>query len=106
MTKTTIHDGILLDESVTYTLTELNEMSPLAPSVIIEMTEYGIIEPQGKVPEQWVFSSRSVIRFKKAMRLHQDLHINWAGISLVLDLLDERERLHQQLALLKHQIHE
>ncbi len=106
MTKTIIHHGILLDESVTYTLTELSEISSFEKAIIVEMTEYGILEPQGKTPEQWVFSSRSFIRFKKAMRLHQDLHINWAGVSLVLDLLEERESLHQKLALLEHHLNE
>ncbi|MBS0285874.1 MAG: chaperone modulator CbpM [Proteobacteria bacterium] len=97
MPKQTIFEGTLLDETLTYTLAELIQMGHITDTVIVEMVEFGVIEPQGKMQEQWVFTSRSVIRFNKAMRLHQDLAINWAGISLVLDLLEERDDLRQQL---------
>ncbi len=103
MAKLPIFEGILLDETVTYTMTELIEMGNVDEAVLIEMHEYGIIDPQGETQEKWIFTSRSVIRFKKAMRLHHDLSINWAGISLVLDLLEEREQLHQALSHLKKQ---
>ncbi len=97
MAKPPVFEGILLDESVTYTVHELTQMGDISQTVIIEMHEHGIIEAQGEMAEQWVFTARSVMRFKKALRLHQDLDINWAGISLVLDLMDEREELLQRL---------
>lgn len=101
MANSPIYEGTLLDESITYTLAELAQMGNISDVVIVEMAEYGIIEPQGASQQQWVFTSRSVIRFKKAIRLHQDLAINWAGISLVLDLIEERDDLRQRLMLIK-----
>ncbi len=90
-----IHEGLLLDETVTYTLTELTEIGSTEEKIVIEMVEYGIVEPEGENPEKWIFRSKSIIRFQKAIRLHQDLNINWPGISLALDLLDEVHELRQ-----------
>lgn len=84
-----IHEGILLDESLKVTLTELSELGQVEEKIVVEMVEHGIIEPQGETIQQWVFSSRSITRVKKAVRLHDDLAINWQGISLALQLLDE-----------------
>ncbi len=101
MAKLPVFEGILLDESITYTLYELTQMGNISEAVIIEMHEHGIIEPQGETQDKWIFTSRSVIRFKKAMRLHHDLDINWAGISLVLDLIEQRDELHHRLMHIK-----
>ena len=95
MEKPPIHEGLLLDETVTYTLTELTQFGGLQEKIIIEMVEYGIVEPEGENQEKWIFRSKSIIRFQKAIRLHQDLNINWPGISLALDLLDEVHELRQ-----------
>jgi chaperone modulatory protein CbpM len=97
-----IHEGILLDENVTYTLYELIDIGQIDEKIIIEMIEYGVIEPRGQTQQEWKFTSFALIRFKKALRLHRDLAVNWAGISLALDLLDEVDELRQQLAVLKN----
>lgn len=101
MTQHIIHEGILLDENVTYTFKEFCEISQVEEKVIIEMIEYGIVEPEGESQQQWAFYSPDLLRLKKAQRLHQDLDINWAGISLALDLLEEINELHQMIAILK-----
>lgn len=92
-----ILEGILQDETVTYTLFELSEMCVVEPPILNQMIEFGIIEPQSNVPSIQ-FSYRALYRAKKALRLQRDLAINWEGISLVLDLLDEIEALQQQIA--------
>lgn len=92
-----IHEGILLDESLNVTLTELSEMGQIEEKIVIEMVEHGIIEPQGETIQQWVFSSHSIMRVKKAVRLHDDLAINWEGISLALQLLDEVHELRKMV---------
>lgn len=96
-----IHEGTLLDENITYTLREIVEISNIEETVIVEMIEHGIIEPQGQSLPQWVFISSDLIRFKKAIRMHRDLNINWEGISLALNLMDELNELRQMVSLLK-----
>lgn len=96
-----VHEGILLDDTITYTLSEITVLSDMEENIIIEMIEYGIAEPLGRTKEQWIFNNHALFRLKKAARLHRDLHINWAGVSLALDLIDERDKLRQLLQLLQ-----
>jgi chaperone modulatory protein CbpM len=60
---------------------------------VISIVDYGIIEPMGAERSQWRFTSMSVVRAVKAKRLERDLKINIPGIAVVLDLLEEIERL-------------
>jgi chaperone modulatory protein CbpM len=94
-----IHEGILLNEAVTYTLSQLSEVCEAEESILLEMIEHGIIEPKGEGRETWVFASYKLGRYRKAIRLHQDLGINWEGIIVVLELLEEVHDLRQWLAL-------
>ena len=40
-----------------------------------------------------VFSGRTLDRLSSGLRLHRDLGINWAGVSIVLDLIERIEEL-------------
>ena len=91
-----IIEGILQDERVTYTLVEISEICVIDLPVLDQMLEYGIIEPQIKDHGKH-YDYRALRRVKKAVRLHHDLAINWEGISLVLDLLEEIDTLHRRL---------
>lgn len=96
-----VYEGLLLDESVTYTTTEFIKICAIDQKIILEMVEYGVIEPKGNQPEQWLFNASAIRRSQKALRLQRDLAINWAGISLALDLLEEVEELRQKVQVLE-----
>jgi chaperone modulatory protein CbpM len=96
--KEPIYEGILLDNTGAYTLAEICEICAVNEKVMIELVEFGVVDPQG-VPQQWTFSPRAIVRLQKALRLQHDLAINWAGISLVLDLLEEVQELRQRVRL-------
>jgi len=93
-----VMEGILQDEQVSYTLVELSEICVVDSTVLIQMIEVGILEPQQKKPVLQ-FDSHALKRVQKALRLHHDLAVNWEGLSLVLDLLEEIQELEQQLEL-------
>ena len=95
-----ILEGILQDETVTYTIVELSEQSVLDLALLNEMIEMGIIEPIQTSP---VVQSdyRALNRVQKASRLHQELSINLEGISVVLDLLERVQLLEQELMMMK-----
>lgn len=97
MEQKAILEGILQDKSVTYTLTLLCRICVVEPEVIEQMVEHGILEPIGNTPASWEFDYLTLPRAKKALRLQRDLAINWAGVSLALDLLNEIEELRHQL---------
>ncbi len=102
MRKEFIYEGTLLqDKTVTYTLTELREICVVEEKVLLEMVEFGILEPKEKRQQIWIFNANALDRTQKAMRLHHDLAINWAGISLILDLLEEIHELRQLAQLLQ-----
>ncbi|WP_136660098.1 chaperone modulator CbpM [Nitratireductor sp. XY-223] len=69
---------------------------------VVELVEEGIIDPEGRAPAAWRFSTVSITRVRTAWRLQHDLGINKAGIAVVLNLMDEREELRQRVRRLVH----
>ncbi|MGE5372433.1 MAG: chaperone modulator CbpM [Solirubrobacterales bacterium] len=62
------------------------------PDMVETLTELGIIEPVESEPEP-LYNQDALRRASAAFRLRNQLGVNWAGIALVLDLLDRIERL-------------
>jgi chaperone modulatory protein CbpM len=94
----------LLNEHSTYSLRELCELCDLHAEGIIEMAEFGIIDPIGNTPQTWHFSGITVIKIKKAIRLQNDLDINLSGIALSLDLLEEIHELRYEVQELQNRL--
>ncbi len=85
--------SIVIDDSVTYSLREICDAWGVYGERVVELVEYGIIEPRGDHPANWRFDARAMFRARRALKLSQDLGINLAGVSLALELLDELEAL-------------
>lgn len=98
--RTTVHTAVVIDETTTFTLGEICQTCNVHAELVIEMVAHGLLEPRGESPAQWEFTGDALRRSKTALRLQRDLGINLAGTALVLDLLDELEKLRVQLALL------
>lgn len=94
----------LLDEDQDYGLKEVCEVCGVHAEYVVEMVEAGIVEPLGDRPTTWRFSALSVMRSRKALRLQRDLEINFAGLAVALDLLDEVESLRHEVTALRHQL--
>ncbi len=93
-----IHAGEVVSSSRTYTLHEVCVICGVEADHVIEMVSYGVVDAHGRSVEGWTFSEYDVLRSKKALRLRRDLGIDWAGLALALDLLDEVARLRVQVA--------
>lgn len=100
-TKTTTLVGTILEEEVVLSLSELCRASQLSAERVIELANEGIVDPIGRSPERWRFRGVSLQRIRCAQRLEEDLGVNTAGVALVLDLLDELERLRSRLGRLE-----
>ena len=87
--------GIVLDEQVTFTLRELCLACGIQTELVVEMVDEGVIEP-AEAGEEWEFHGDSLVRAQRALRLVRDLDLNWPGAALVLDLLEELERLQKR----------
>jgi chaperone modulatory protein CbpM len=89
--------GVLLDDSTALTLAELCQSCAVTSETVVEMVEYGILEPRGDSPPRWAFQASCLRRVTTARRLQRDLGVNLAGVALVLDLLDRIDRLESRL---------
>lgn len=79
---------------------EISLETGLSVETIIEVVEHGIVEPEGDAPEQWMFTGNCLCTVQRASRLRRDLGLNWSGIALVLDLLEQRDQLQAEKAAL------
>jgi chaperone modulatory protein CbpM len=95
--ETTIMTGIVLDDSVDFSLGELCRCCGVNAEMVIEMVDEGLLEPTGASPEQWRFHGPALWRVRTALRLTQDLRVNLAGAALAVELMDELEELRRQL---------
>jgi chaperone modulatory protein CbpM len=76
--------------------TEVCLQTGVAKEMVIEIIEHGIVEPVGTSADDWYFSPYMVTLTHKAVRLHRDLDVDWAGIALAIELLEEVEQLREQ----------
>ena len=72
---------------------ELASLARLHPEMVERLVEWGLVEPEQSEPEL-LFQETIVPRIWRIMRLRRDLGINWAGIGVVLDLLDRIDEFH------------
>jgi chaperone modulatory protein CbpM len=84
---------------------ELCECSDISSALLLELVEHSIAIPlQGEVIETWQFSVENLHQVKKTTRIQRDLALDWGGIGLILQLLDERDRLDHEVHMLKQQL--
>jgi chaperone modulatory protein CbpM len=83
----------VIDESIELSISELSQRCSVNSQLIVELVQFGVVEPRGKQPEEWRFSGHDFVRLQKAIRLHRDLDINLAGVALVIELMEELQQL-------------
>ncbi len=83
-------------ESTYLSFTEVCLQTGVDEDIVVEIVEQGIVEPLGAAQEEWLFSPTMLTVTQKAVRLHRDLNVDWAGIALAIDLLDQVDRLREE----------
>nr|GEW53102.1 chaperone protein DnaJ A6, chloroplastic [Tanacetum cinerariifolium] len=83
---------IVMPKSTDEATKEFCEVVGMPAAFVIEIVEHGILEPQGRRPDEWVFDGASLSIAKRAVRLHHQLQLEWDGVALALNLLEELER--------------
>jgi chaperone modulatory protein CbpM len=89
--------GEILEEETELTLVQLCRTCNMSAEQVLELVEYGVIEPSGREPTKWRFHGVSIRRVRCAQRLERDLGVNPAGAALALELLDELTELRTRL---------
>ncbi|MCP3865818.1 MAG: MerR family transcriptional regulator [Planctomycetes bacterium] len=90
-------EGDILNDKDHYTFADVCRACKLSGDQVLELIDYGIIEPRGTTMRQWRFTGVSLQKVQRAYRLKRDLGLNTAGVALALDLLDEVHTLQQRL---------
>jgi chaperone modulatory protein CbpM len=83
---------------------EFCQCAELPQEILLEIIEHGIVQPSGASPEQWLFDTHALVLTKRAMRMRRDLLIEWAGIALAMQLMDEMEQLRAENSQLRRRL--
>lgn len=87
----------VVEEEVPMSLAELCQACGAERTLVLQLVEHGVIEPQGDAPPSWVFAGASLQRTRIALRLLRDLELNLPGAALAVDLLEQIARLQREL---------
>ena len=82
----------------------LCQEADLTADCVIEIVEHGIVEPAGRTPEEWLFDDQAPVLLKRAVKLHQELELEWEGVALALELLEELKHLRSENSRLRRQL--
>ncbi len=82
-------------ENTALTVPEICEIFNIEANLLRDYASYDIISPRGGSPDEWVFTMTELKRLRTAIRLQRDLELNYAGIALVMQLLEEMEDLRE-----------
>ena len=82
----------------------LCQEADITADCVIEIVEHGIVEPSGRTPEEWVFDDRAPVTLKRAVKLHDQLALEWEGVALALELLEEVQQLRSENSMLKQRL--
>ena len=79
------------------TLIELCRIGGFSAEWVIELVDYGVLEPSGAEISAWRFEAASAGTAARAWRLRRDLGVNLPGIAIVIGLIEERDHLKRRL---------
>jgi len=82
-----------ISPSARFSIHEICQAAEISSIHVIDIVEHGILDPLGESPEEWVFDVSMLCLIKRASRLHIDLELDWSAVALILELLDDRDRL-------------
>tara|TARA_R110000868_G_scaffold410505_4_gene698867 strand:+ start:111653 stop:111934 length:282 start_codon:yes stop_codon:yes gene_type:complete len=91
----------MIQDDETLSLQEFALACRAEEQLIEEMVEHALLEPLGQEPNEWQFSTVELERVSKALRIHHDLAVNWEGVALALELLDEVQNLRDYVQVLE-----
>ncbi|AJO76308.1 chaperone modulator CbpM [Pseudomonas sp. MRSN 12121] len=83
---------------------EFCEVADLPAAYVIEIVEHGILDPHGSAPRDWRFTDYELAVAKRAAKLRHDLELEWEGVALALELLDEVRELRNENQMLRQRL--
>lgn len=100
MSTTEITTATIIDENITFSVSEICTYCDISKELLVQMMEHGVFNFSHELPEDFQIDLKTVKRIESAYRLHRDLEINIPGVALILELQDELAMLRDELNLL------
>lgn len=97
MNPTTAFCGSVVEEDVQLTIVELGRACDASEEQIELLVIEGVLEPVGRLRQEWRFGGTSLARLRLASRLARDLELNASGVALAIELLDRIASLESRL---------
>ena len=82
---------------------EVARLADIHPELVSQLVDLGLLDPIETRPEP-LFEVTAVLHLRRIMRIPRDLGVNWAGIGVVMDLLQKIEDLERENASLKAEL--
>jgi len=98
MNKQEVIAGVLINENSTFTVLEVCERCNLSEDILMDWIAHGLF---GEPHQSMQFDYKMIDRVRAAHRLQHDLEVNLQGVILALELMDEMDKLREELAILK-----
>lgn len=89
--------GVVVDEAGTLTLAEFACACGAESTWVLDLVAEEVLHPAGGDPEGWRFSGQEITRARRFQRLQRDLGANLDAVAVILELLDEIDRLKGRL---------
>jgi chaperone modulatory protein CbpM len=85
--------GEIFENCAGLSVEELSHLCAVDRTYIVELVDEGVLSVMHVEATEWRFSGAALRRARTALRLQRDLEINLPGVALVLELMEELERL-------------
>jgi len=89
--------GEIFEDYAVLSVDDLSRLCAVDRTCIVELVEEGVLRVIEVNSAEWRFSGAALRRARTAMRLQRDLELNLPGVALVLDLMEELDRLRREL---------
>lgn len=83
--------GDLLDDHCYHNTHDVCRYAMVSFEELFSMVDEGILEPEGSVPDEWIFSMRDFLRSRIVAQLQHDLGVNLAGAAIIINLLETQQ---------------
>lgn len=84
--------GVCLSDEQTLEVDAFAQACGTAVEVIRQLVDEGLVQPAAVQPD-WRFGGEELARVRRILRLQRDFEANLDSIAVMLDLMDEIERL-------------
>ena len=86
-------ETLVVEEHVSFSVTTLCHATGADTEQVQALVAEGLLRPTGVSPVDWQFLGDALPLTRRALRLARDLGLDLAAVALVMDLLDEIDRL-------------